>query len=30
MASDLVKNCKGFSGLGVRKCYRFENLLAAN
>ena len=29
MASDLVKNCKGLSGLSACKCCCFENLLAA-
>ena len=29
MASDLVKNCKGLSGLTACKCGCFENLLAA-
>ena len=27
MASDLVKNCKGLSGLSARECCCFENLL---
>ena len=29
MGSDLVKNCKGLSGLSACKCCCFENLLAA-
>ena len=29
MASDLVKNCKGLSGLSACKCCCFENLLPA-
>ena len=30
MESDLVKDCKGLSGLSACKCFCFENLLAAN
>ena len=30
MASDLVKNCKGLSGLSDCKCCCFENLLLLN
>ena len=29
VVSDLVKDCKGLSGLGACKCCCFENLLAA-